>query len=106
MKAITLKQTGITVKGIATLHFWGGGEGTIEMQSTFLPIGKVTKDNILRCVNDNGFGCEAIISAEIEIYDQYEGNYQEFNRTIIAEHPIHSKLFLGWRELKEQGIKC
>jgi hypothetical protein len=101
-----LKQTGIVVKGVATLSLWGGGIGCVEIKPCFLPFKKATKDNILRCVNDNGFGCQFIERAEIDIYDQYENGYMEYNRTLFADHPVHTMLFLGWRELREQGINC
>ena len=72
MKTVSLKQTGILIKGESLLNLWGGGQCSIEMESYFLPIGKATKDNILRCVNDNGFGCESIECANIDIYDVFE----------------------------------
>ena len=103
-RELNLKLTGITVSGTATLNLWGGGSGTIEMQPYTLPIDKATKDNILRCVNDNGFGCESIGSAEIDIQYNYEGT-KKYERTLFVSHPIHSKLFLGWQELRKQGIK-
>lgn len=88
------------------LNLWGGGQGSIEMERYFLPLDKATKTNILRCVNDNGFGCESIESAFIDIYDVYEGGYKEHNRELYVDNRHHTKFFLGWKSLREQGIKC
>ncbi len=104
MEQVTLKKTGILIGGTALLSLWGGGEGTIKMEKTFLSLDQITPKNILRCVNDNGFGCEAIISAEIDISDAYEHGYIEYNRTIKVDSPIHAEYFLGWNDLREQGI--
>ena len=104
MKTKTLKQIGISVSGDAVLSLWGGGSGLIAMDTYFLPNEKISKDNILRCVNDGGFGCESIESAEIEIRIRYENGYEEFDRWLFPSE-IHSHLFLGWAELKRQGIK-
>jgi len=101
---ITLNLTEIEISGTATLNLWGGGSGTIEMERYRLPINKATKDNILRCVNDNGFGCENIQSAEIDITANYDGK-RIYMRTIYVDSPVHQKLFLGWKSLREQGIK-
>lgn len=105
MKTKTLKQTGISISGEAYLNMWGGGQGTITMDTIFLPNDKISPKNILRCVNDAGFGCESIFMAEIDIYIQYEEGHREFDRTIIAEHGQHTKFFSGWAALREQGIK-
>jgi hypothetical protein len=103
MRTKTITQTGIVVKGTATLNLWGGGQGTIDMSPVFIPYGKITKNNILRAVNDAGFGCESIENAEIDIYIKYDNRSTEFDRTFWADNR-YSNLFLGWRELKEQGI--
>jgi len=106
MKELNIKQIGISVEGEALINLWGGGQGTISMDRTFLPLDKATKTNILRCVNDGGFGCESIESAEIDIYDVYEHHIAKiYNRTIFTSCRHHTKYFLGWRELSEQGIK-
>lgn len=105
MKSKTINQTGIVVKGTATLNLWGGGQGDIQMDETYLPNDKITPKNILRCVNDGGFGCQSIESADIEIYIKYDNGCTEYDRSIYVDHPIHVSYFLGWRELREQGVK-
>jgi hypothetical protein len=107
MKSKTINQIGIVIGGEATLSLWGGGTGTIEMEKYFLPNEHVSKDNILRCVNDNGFGCENIDSAEIDIYIKYDNGSTEIERTFYDVHcKHHTHLFLGWAELRRRGIKC
>lgn len=101
-----ITQTGIIVSGVATLSLWGGGSGTINMEPYFLPNEHISKDNILRCVNDGGFGCESIDSAEIDIWVKYDNGSKEIERTLFADSPIHTKLFLGWAELRKQGVVC
>lgn len=106
MKSKTITQTGIIVSGEALINVWGGGKGTIQMESYFLPLDKITPKNILRCVNDGGFGCESIESAEIDIYIIYDNGSKEIDRTLWVDSPIHTAYFLGWKELREQGIEC
>jgi len=103
-KKMEINQTGFIIAGNAVLNLWGGGKGSILMNQKFLPYEKCTPKNILRCVNDGGFGCESIESAEIEIDIMYDNGSVEYERTIIADHKIHTQYFLGWRELREQGI--
>lgn len=104
MKTRTIKQIGFLIQGKSVINLWGGGSCEIEMSSTFLPYNKATPKNILRCVNDGGFGCESIQEAEIDIYIKYDNCSIEYERTIYATHPIHSVYFFGWKELQEQGI--
>ena len=92
MKSIKLNQIGILIKEYVCINAWGGGQFDLSMAEVFIPNGKATKDNILGAVNDNGFGCESIESAEIEIYDQYNNGYKEFNRIIYADK-FFSKYF-------------
>lgn len=94
---------GIEVCGISTISLWGGGAGQTDMYKTFLPLKFATKDNILRCVNDGGFGCEAITEAEIDIYSVWDNGSKEFERTLFADARPHRNLFLGWRYLREIG---
>lgn len=101
----TITQIGIVVSGFATLEMWGGGQGTIEMEECFLPNGKITPKNILRCVNDNGFGCQKIVDAEINILILYDNGSKEYDRTISGFNKKQVEYFSGWRELQEQGIK-
>lgn len=94
MKQVTLNQIEIKVEGEVTLKLWGGGTGTINMKPFILKGKEVTKDNILGCINDGGFGCESITNAWIDIYDLYENGYKEFNRSIFTDCKHHTNLFL------------
>lgn len=89
-----MRQTGIVIQGVATLNLWGGGQGEIIMDQRYIPLEKISKENILRCVNDAQFGCESIESASIEIYTAYDnGAYTEFDRTIEATRPEYNLFY-------------
>ena len=87
MKVVTLKQTGWHVTGEAVISLWGGGQGTITITPTFVPLGKMTKDNLHRCINDGRFGCRGIDQAVMEVSTQFEGGYREYDRTIYVDSP-------------------
>lgn len=86
-KTITLKKTGYQIEGTAHLKLWGGGESDIDMYSRQIK-GRLTKQKLLDCINDSGFGCEQIISANLRIYELYENGYTLFldNITINSKH--------------------
>jgi len=93
-RKITLEQIGYMVDGEAMINLWGGGSGTIEMDKSRIPLRRMSKDNLLRCVNDGQFGCESFQWADVSIYDLFEGGYKEYNRTIhIEARPARQKLF-------------
>ena len=103
---ITMKYVGIKIDGNAILNLWGGGQGSIEMETYFLEKKFISKDNILRCVNDNGFGCESIDSASISIWDVYRSACGEeitnYNRC-IESNGVQSEKYLGWNHLRKIG---
>ena len=105
MKEKTIKQVGIVIGGQSVLIDWDGSVmGSIEMEKYTLLNEFITKDNILRCVNDNGFGCKEISEADIDIYIKYDNGSMEFERSFNnINSPIHKKLFLGWSHLRKIG---
>ena len=87
-KTITLTQVGWRVEGVAHLSLWGGGQGTINIDSQFVPLGELTKEALHRCINDAGFGCVSIDAAELYVAEEYEGGHREDNwRTIYIDNP-------------------
>lgn len=87
-KFITKESTidGYEVRGESIINLWGGGQGVMEMINTFIPIDmSITKEKILGCVNDGGFGCESIESAELDIYTCYNDGARLFNRSIFVD---------------------
>lgn len=76
MRTIELKQIGYRVKGEVELNLWGGGKSFIVMQPT--DIEELTTENIIRSINDNGFGCESYAGAEVDIYVLYERGVEEY----------------------------
>ena len=82
MKTKTITQIGIVIGGEVVINHWGGGKGIVCMDTTFIQNIKITKDNILRCINDAQFGCESIESAIVNIYTRFDNGSTEFDRTI------------------------
>jgi len=93
-KELKLRQTGITLQGVALLNLWGGGQGEIIMDERYIANDKISKENILRSINDAQFGCESIESADVDIYENYEnGMTLVFNRTIHVENKMYQKFY-------------
>jgi len=93
-RKVILKQVGYLIEGEAMVNLWGGGSGTIPMDRSRIPLGKMCKDNLLRCVNDGQFGCESFQWADVMIYDLFEDGYKKYNRTIhVKARPARQGLF-------------
>lgn len=85
-KQLVLNHTGYRISGESLLGLWGSGQGTINMDTTFIPDGELTKESVLRAVNDGRFGCESILSADVDVYDCYDDSYCVFNRALHIEN--------------------
>jgi hypothetical protein len=73
-KEITLALTSFRITGIAYLQLWGGNSVTIDMKPTTILATNSTipsDEELASCINDNGFGCETITEAEINLYAVY-----------------------------------
>lgn len=70
MRTLTLNQLGYLVEGTTTLNLWGGGQGEIVMKS--VEIKELNTEEVIKAINDNGFGCESYDSACVDIYRLYE----------------------------------
>jgi hypothetical protein len=88
-KTKVLEHTGYEVTGVALLNLWGGGQGRIRMTPTIIPIGSLTKENLLGCINDGQFGCESIASATLMVYDCYGSTHKEHLKTICVDYAPH-----------------
>ncbi len=78
MKKVTLNHVGYYISGLSDLTLWGGGNANIEMK----PFTVKRLREIRTKINDNGFGVQNINGAICDVYDLYEHNYKEYNRTI------------------------
>ena len=76
MRTIELKQIGYRVKGEVELNLWCGGTGSTIIRPT--DIEELTTENVIRSINDNGFGCESYAGAEVDIYVLYERGVEEY----------------------------
>ena len=98
MKNLSLEFSGYMLRGEATLKLWGGGGGFIEMKPSFIPKDKLTHTLIKRSVNDNGFGCETITQAVVDVYRVYgppSKPYEQFDRTIVLNQQQCSESMKG-----------
>lgn len=68
--------------GIATIKFWGGGHGQVQMTPIILD--KLPDDLKTIEYNDGQFGCERIDEIEIDIYKVYEGYHVQIDSTIVS----------------------
>lgn len=71
-KTLTLKQTGFYVMGSARLLLWRGDEVWVNMN----PFHVMSLDEIPGKVNDGEFGCQRILEAECDVYEDYEGTHR------------------------------
>jgi len=55
------------MRGTATISLWGGGTGSIEMDTVEFQADELTKAVIYANLNDGQFGCEDINSANVTI---------------------------------------
>jgi len=92
VKKITLKQIGYYIAGYVIANMWGGGEGEIQMDS-FAIKGKITKDKIVKSLNDGQFGVVSLKSADISIYNLFEHDYKEYNRELFITERNCKKVY-------------
>ncbi len=85
MESVTLKQIGYRFAGTAVLNLWGGGQGTIDMQSWRI-MGEFDREKMIAGINDNGFGCKSFESAEIFVEKLFENDYTEHDTMIEVEN--------------------
>lgn len=74
-KTISIKQVGWRIVGRVWVDLHGGGHGSTVMHDQYVPLGELTKERLLSCINDNGHGCESISAASIGVFEVYEGDY-------------------------------
>lgn len=83
MKTITLKKQGYTIKGVADLTLWGGGNACIVMKS--FAVGNIQKKTLLANLNDNGYGVESINGGICDIYEDFEGTLRIYKTVEIGK---------------------
>ena len=75
---VTLNFDHYHVKGTALIETWSGVRSCIRMKSFDVPADGLQSENevmdiIVSLLNDNKFGCKAIIGAFVEIWAVYTG---------------------------------
>ena len=90
-KALTLKFTGYTIKGVSDLNPWGGGNACIEMRP--FNVRFISKESLLDNINDNGFGVKSINGAICDIYENFQG-YLKYLKTLTVGTVLeHTQLY-------------
>ena len=106
MKTKTVKQIGYELEGQVTVNLWGGGVGSIVMNPSRITFsndtGELPKElmeKIIRnSVNDNGFGVESYISADVDVYTLFEDGTTSFEYDFYAENSSDKPLG-NWRDI-------
>jgi hypothetical protein len=87
MKTKTIKHIGYVINGTADLTLWGDGNASITMKPIIIKdinFDYNNEDNIKPLLNDNGFGCQSINGAIIDISELYECNVQELIKSEVT----------------------
>jgi len=97
---IDLDLVGYEICGVAKITTWYGHKGEIEMNCQQL-IGKdrITKDDIIPCINDAGFGAQSIDGAHVSIYALYGDMRKE--PSLVN----HARKFVSSIEIKEDEVR-
>jgi len=100
MKTITLKKTGYYIKGIAIIKDWWGQTGWIEMEP--FTLSRINEKEIIKNLNDNGFGCQEIEGAIVDIFELYEKGLKVFKEERTFNLGLEEKEF---ERIQEEIIK-
>lgn len=74
-KTMTIKLIKYRMRGITKFKDWYGGISYIELKPVdfdYIPNTKQMEDGL----NDNGFGCQAILGGYVTLYEVYENNVE------------------------------
>ena len=93
-----LELVAFIVRGESTIVDWYNEQGTIDIEpgiielSDITEFGKISQDKFLDKVkevskNDNGFGCQKFLSAEVYVYARYNTTIPELSVTRAIEIP-------------------
>ena len=78
-KTKLVKMTGYRIQGIAKIRDWYFNQGYIPM--TPYSIDELNNEEVISGINDSGFGCESLLGAKVDIYEQYEYGVLEYLET-------------------------
>ena len=78
-KQITLSFTDYLIEGVAQVTLWGGGAACIKMKPFHLKSANARE--LLKNLNDAGFGVESIDGAICHISENYEGT-TKYKKTV------------------------
>jgi hypothetical protein len=88
-KTLTLGLSGYRIKGVADVTMWGGGNACIEMKP--IKIRTLDRDDLMKHVNDNGFGVQSINGAILDLFEDYEGTLQYMETIQVGEISEHTQ---------------
>ena len=87
MPELTVALVGYELRGTATIRCWDGYVGEIPMRASrfaALPTAEAIGD----AVNDGGFGAEAVLSAEYDLWALYEYGAEQMVDSGIIDDPL------------------
>lgn len=90
-KVIKVKVVGYEMRGEATILFWGGGEGEVDMDPVEFDH-KPTRKEIADKVNDGRFGCEGVIKASVSLYEKHSNGGDAWVDDFEFDDPKELKL--------------
>ena len=87
---ITLNHMGYNVTGTVAINLWGGETAYIDMEPIYIEQAvkdaEALYDLIREDFNDNGFGCEKILGAHVDIYAVYSNRDVYTSTKVYIEH--------------------
>ena len=112
----TLELRGYQITGTANINLWGNVKSRVQMDKSFIPLDKIPRktrlerEMIVSCINDGQFGCESILSANVEIQEVYEltvNNYEgnaDYVLVYVPYRSLHVTLKTNDQILVNRGI--
>lgn len=89
LKQLTLNFSGFHIQGTADVTLWGGGKACIQMSP--FKVKSLETEEILKGINDAGFGVESINGAACDVFENFEGHLV-FQKTLVvgkvSEHTL------------------
>jgi len=87
MQSLTVELVAYEMRGTATIRCWDDGVATVRMTPRRLPL-LLKQDALADAINDGGFGAEAVLLANYEIWGIYERGVEQILWDGVVDNPI------------------